>query len=165
MHLADATFFYPKRLKIRLYIFFCQYVCSLGIEPTTFCAANAMLYHWVTGTPKYSCKQQLRGQEDNRGTVRSYAWHGATDQSHKLRFKKNGLQPINKYLLVIAYHSWASGVSVGWQWHTRFAVNMPKLCKTTASDIFWHQILNYKRLVWSININNVYPAWSEDNPS
>ncbi len=21
------------------------YVCSLGIEPTTFCAANAMLYH------------------------------------------------------------------------------------------------------------------------
>ncbi len=28
----------------RLYIF-CQYVCSLGIEPITFCAANAMLYH------------------------------------------------------------------------------------------------------------------------
>ncbi len=28
----------------RLYIFY-QYVCSLGIEPTTFCAANAMLYH------------------------------------------------------------------------------------------------------------------------
>ncbi len=25
-------------------------VCSLGIEPTTFCAANAMLYHWATGT-------------------------------------------------------------------------------------------------------------------
>ncbi len=24
---------------------FCQYVCSLGIEPTTFCAANVMLYH------------------------------------------------------------------------------------------------------------------------
>ncbi len=34
---------------IQLYIF-CQYVCSLGIEPTTFCAANAMLYHWATGT-------------------------------------------------------------------------------------------------------------------
>ncbi len=29
----------------RLYIF-CQYVCSLRIEPTTFCAANAMLYHF-----------------------------------------------------------------------------------------------------------------------
>ncbi len=27
----------------RLYIFFCQYVCSLGFEHTTFCAANAML--------------------------------------------------------------------------------------------------------------------------
>ncbi len=25
--------------------FFYQYVCSLGIEPTTFCAANAILYH------------------------------------------------------------------------------------------------------------------------
>ncbi len=33
----------------RLYIF-CQYLCSLGIEPTTFCAANAMLYHWATET-------------------------------------------------------------------------------------------------------------------
>ncbi len=31
-------------------IHFCQYMCSLGIEPTTFCAANAMLYHWATGT-------------------------------------------------------------------------------------------------------------------
>ncbi len=42
MHLADA--FYPKRLTIafKLYIFN-QYVCSLGIEPTTFCTADAML--------------------------------------------------------------------------------------------------------------------------
>ncbi len=30
------------------YTFFYQYVCSLGIEPTTFCTANAMLYHWAT---------------------------------------------------------------------------------------------------------------------
>ncbi len=38
--------FYPKRLSaFRLYIFLS--VCSLGIEPTTFCAANAMLYHWA----------------------------------------------------------------------------------------------------------------------
>ncbi len=41
MHLADAF------IQSRLY-FFCQYVCSLGIEPTIFCA-NAMLYHWATG--------------------------------------------------------------------------------------------------------------------
>ncbi len=27
------------------YTFFHQYLCSLGIEPTTLCAANAMLYH------------------------------------------------------------------------------------------------------------------------
>ncbi len=41
--------FYPKRLTIafRLYIFN-QYVCSLENEPTTFCAADAMLYHWST---------------------------------------------------------------------------------------------------------------------
>ncbi len=46
MHLADAFI----QSDFRLYIY-CQYVCSLGIEPTTFCAANAMLYHWATGTP------------------------------------------------------------------------------------------------------------------
>ncbi len=34
-------------ISFRLYIFN-QYVCSLGIEPTTFCAADAMLYHWAT---------------------------------------------------------------------------------------------------------------------
>ncbi len=39
---AFSRRFYPKRLTIafRLYI-----MCSLGIEPTTFCAADAMLYH------------------------------------------------------------------------------------------------------------------------
>ncbi len=42
---AFSRRFYPKRLTIafRLYI-----MCSLGIEPTTFCAADAMLYHWAT---------------------------------------------------------------------------------------------------------------------
>ncbi len=41
--------FYPKRLTIafRLHIF-CQYMCSLEIEPTTFCTADTMLYHWAT---------------------------------------------------------------------------------------------------------------------
>ncbi len=39
MRLADA---FIQSYKFRLYIFH-QYVCSLGIEPTTFCAANAML--------------------------------------------------------------------------------------------------------------------------
>ncbi len=29
-------------------------MCSLGIEPTTFCAANAMLYRWATGTASVS---------------------------------------------------------------------------------------------------------------
>ncbi len=43
MHLADA---FIQRLTVHsVYNFFCQYVCSLGIEPTTFRAANAMLYH------------------------------------------------------------------------------------------------------------------------
>ncbi len=46
---AFSRRFYPKQLTIvlRLYIF-CQYMCSLGIEPTTFCVADAMLYHWAT---------------------------------------------------------------------------------------------------------------------
>ncbi len=49
MHLADA--FIQSDLKcIQGRIFFHQYVCSLGFEPTTFCAANTMLYHWATGT-------------------------------------------------------------------------------------------------------------------
>ncbi len=48
MHLADA-FMQSELQCIRLYIY-CQYVCSLGTEPRTFCAANAMLYHWATGT-------------------------------------------------------------------------------------------------------------------
>ncbi len=47
---AFSRSFYPKRLTFSLYICFYQYVCSLGIESTTFCAFNAMLYHWATGT-------------------------------------------------------------------------------------------------------------------
>ncbi len=46
MHLADA--FIQSNLQCIQVIHFCQYMCSLGIEPTTFCAANTMLYHWTT---------------------------------------------------------------------------------------------------------------------
>ncbi len=49
---AFSRCFNPKRLTLHsgynYYLY--QFVCSLGIEPTTFCAANAMLYHWATGT-------------------------------------------------------------------------------------------------------------------
>ncbi len=45
MHLAD-TFIQSYSG----YTFFCQYVCTLGIEPTTFYVVNTMLYHWATGT-------------------------------------------------------------------------------------------------------------------
>ncbi len=48
---AFSRHFYPKWLTVHSGYTFFQYVCSLGIEPTTFCAANAMLYHWATGTP------------------------------------------------------------------------------------------------------------------
>ncbi len=60
MHLADA--FIQSDLFSWLYIF-CKYVCSLGIEHTIFCAANAMLYHWATGTLDVftHCLMQLRG--------------------------------------------------------------------------------------------------------
>ncbi len=50
MHLADA-FIQSDLQCIQAIHIFNQYVCSLGIEPTTFCAANTMLYHWATGTP------------------------------------------------------------------------------------------------------------------
>ncbi len=46
MHLVDAfiqsDLHYIQSIII---IIFYQYVCSLGTEPTTFCAVNAMLYH------------------------------------------------------------------------------------------------------------------------
>ncbi len=41
MHLADAFIHIYSGYK-KCY----QYVCCLGIEPTSFRAANAMLYHW-----------------------------------------------------------------------------------------------------------------------
>ncbi len=51
LHLADA--FKVTYSAFRIYIC-CHhlFVCSLGIEPMTFCAANTMLYHWATGTFK-----------------------------------------------------------------------------------------------------------------
>ncbi len=46
MHLADA--FIQSDLQLHSgYTFLNQYVCSLGIEPTTFCAADEMLYLWA----------------------------------------------------------------------------------------------------------------------
>ncbi len=52
MHLADA-FIQSDLQCIQAILLFYQYVCSLGIEPMTFCAANAMLYHWATGTTEF----------------------------------------------------------------------------------------------------------------
>ncbi len=50
MHLADTFIQSDLQCIQAIQFFFCQYVCSLGIEPTTFCDANAMLYHWIPGT-------------------------------------------------------------------------------------------------------------------
>ncbi len=46
MHLPDA--FIQSNLQYIQVIHFHQYVCSLGIEPTTFCTADAMLHHRAT---------------------------------------------------------------------------------------------------------------------
>ncbi len=49
MHLADA--FIQSDLQCSQAIIFFVSICvPWKIEPTTFCAANAMLYHWATGT-------------------------------------------------------------------------------------------------------------------
>ncbi len=51
MHLADA-FIQSDLQCIQAIHLFCQYVCSLGIEPTTFAlhAATQCSNHWATGT-------------------------------------------------------------------------------------------------------------------
>ncbi len=73
MHLADA-FIQSDLQCIQAIHFFFQYVCSLGIEPTTFCAANAMLYHQATGTiqsiPEITVKNKT-GRTDMRTYPRS----------------------------------------------------------------------------------------------
>ncbi len=48
MHLADA--FIQSDLLIQVIHFFCQYMCSLGIEPTTFALLTQCSNHWATGT-------------------------------------------------------------------------------------------------------------------
>ncbi len=51
MHLADAfiqSAFYSG------YTFFCQYMCSLGIEPTTFALLTQCSNHWATGTEPFA---------------------------------------------------------------------------------------------------------------
>ncbi len=49
MHLADA-FIQSDFQCIQVKHFFCQYVCSLGIEPTTFALLTQYSNHWATGT-------------------------------------------------------------------------------------------------------------------
>ncbi len=50
LHLSDA--FIQSNLAIQAINFF-NYAYSQGIKPATVCAANAMLYHWATGTQVY----------------------------------------------------------------------------------------------------------------
>ncbi len=69
--------FYPKRLTgYSGYTFFYPYVCSPGNEPTTFCTANTMLYHWATGTlciswlsVQYNKKLHIGGFSTKVGTL------------------------------------------------------------------------------------------------
>ncbi len=50
---AFSRHFYPKRLTVHSgYTFFCQYVCSLGIEPTNLCA---LLTQCSTTEPQENC--------------------------------------------------------------------------------------------------------------
>ncbi len=55
--------------------------------------------------------------------------------------------------------------------HTKFGVNMSKLCRDTASDAVWHlsskfnDALNENRFVYRHEIHKFLPAWSEEDPS
>ncbi len=62
--------------------FFHQYVCSLGIEPTTLCAANAMLYHWATGTFYYA------GLEESIFISRNFSFKHMQHSGYKQGFHK-----------------------------------------------------------------------------
>ncbi len=53
---AFSRRFYPKRLTVHSgYTFFGQYMCSLGIEPTTFAQLTQCSNHWATGTLQSNC--------------------------------------------------------------------------------------------------------------
>ncbi len=46
---AFSRRFYPKRLTVHSgYTYFCQYMCSLGIKPTTFALLTQCSNHWPT---------------------------------------------------------------------------------------------------------------------
>ncbi len=47
---AFSRRFYPKRLTGYTFFCFCQYMCSLGIKPTTFALLTQCSNHWATGT-------------------------------------------------------------------------------------------------------------------
>ncbi len=49
MHLADA-FIQSDLQCIQAIHLYCQYMCSLGIEPTTFALLTQCSNHWATGT-------------------------------------------------------------------------------------------------------------------
>ncbi len=49
MHLADA-FIQSDLQYIQAIHFYCQYMYSLGIEPTTFALLTQCSNHWATGT-------------------------------------------------------------------------------------------------------------------
>ncbi len=52
MHLADA-FIQSDLQRIQAIHLYCQYMCSLGIEPTTFALLTQCSNHWATGTLFY----------------------------------------------------------------------------------------------------------------
>ncbi len=81
----------------------------------------------------------------------------------------------------MSYHVWRTGGAVitlmfcgqceGKMAHTKFGVNMSKLCKGTASGAVWHlfskfvDAINENRFVYRHEIHSFLPAWSEDDPS
>ncbi len=57
---AFSRRFYPKRLTVHSgYTYFCQYMCSLGIEPTTFALLTQCSNHWATGTLWFDFKNSI----------------------------------------------------------------------------------------------------------
>ncbi len=70
-------------------------MCSLGIEPTTFCAADAMLYHWATQERRLGVLLPLTG------TLASVIYGGPHSNVWDLYFFFSEIPYVHKYCIYL----------------------------------------------------------------
>ncbi len=80
MHLADA-FIQSDLQCIQAIHLYCQYVCSLGIDPTTLALLTQCSNHWATGTQDLTAYKNL------------------TDSHANSHFESTGVRPLWSFFL------------------------------------------------------------------